>query len=466
MQECLAALRNGLGAAGVATDPQAMEPYLTDWRRAFHGQAMAVLLPGSTEEVAEAIQICARHGVGVVPQGGNTGLAGGATPAGPAPQVVLSLARMQRLRKIDPIGMTMEVEAGMPLATARRIAAEAGRAFPVSIASEGTATVGGIIATNAGGVNVLRYGMARDLVLGLDVVLADGARLNGLRHLRKNNAGVDWKQLFIGSEGALGVVTAAVLRLVPALHHRRVALLALADLRAVLDLFGQVTESCGEALTAFELISPQAMELVARHMGRAAPVEATGWTVLVEFGSSLPGLDTALEGLMESAFARSFVQDGTLASSERQAADLWALRENITMAEAVAGPSLKHDISVPISSLPQFVARFEVALREIDPAARPNLFGHVGDGNLHANVIGFHPDKAGQIARAIHDLAWGLGGSITAEHGLGQYRLSEFERLAPPEEQAMLRRLKAALDPEGCLNPGKSFPGSASEVLR
>lgn len=458
MQECLAALRDGFGAAGVATDPQAMEPYLTDWRRAFHGQAMAVLLPGSTEEVAEAIQICARHGVGVVPQGGNTGLAGGATPAGPAPQVVLSLARMQRLRKIDPIGLTMEVEAGMPLATARRIAAEAGRAFPVSIASEGTATVGGIIATNAGGVNVLRYGMARDLVLGLDVVLADGARLNGLRHLRKNNAGVDWKQLFIGSEGAFGVVTAAVLRLVPALRHRRVALLTLADLEAVLDLFGHVTECCGEALTAFELISPQAMELVARHMGRAAPVQATGWTVLVEFGSSLPGLDSALDELVEGAFKRGLVQDGTLANSERQAAELWSLRENITMAEAVAGPSLKHDISVPISSLPQFVAGFESTLRSIDPEARPNLFGHVGDGNLHANVIGYAPDKAAQIARAIHDLAWGFGGSITAEHGLGQYRLSEFERLAPPEEQAILRRLKTALDPLGRLNPGKAIP--------
>jgi FAD/FMN-containing dehydrogenase len=360
--------------------------------------------------------------------------------------------------------MTMEVEAGMPLATARQIAAEAGRAFPVSIASEGTATVGGIIATNAGGVNVLRYGMARDLVLGLDVVLADGTRLNGLRHLRKNNAGFDWKQLFIGSEGALGVVTAAVLRLVPAPNQRRVALLALPDLPSVLRLFDLATKHCGETVNAFELISPQAMALAALTLGCPVPCQTRGWLVLVELCSSLQGLDEALEELVATAFKLGLVEDGTLASSERQADELWSLREAISAAEAEQGPGLKHDISVPTARIPEFVAGFENTLRSIDPDARPNLFGHVGDGNLHANVIGVSPGKAERIVQAVHDLASSLGGSITAEHGLGQSRLAEFERLVAPEERALLARLKASLDPEGRLNPGKSFPVSASEV--
>ncbi|MCF1709408.1 FAD-binding oxidoreductase [Tabrizicola sp. J26] len=458
MDNLLSDLRTAIGETNVIADRGAMGPYLTDWRRAFHGSAVAVLLPRSTAQVASVLRACASRGVCVVPQGGNTGLAGGATPDASGQQVVLSLARMQAVRRVDRIGMTIELEAGISLAEARRLAAAEGLELPISIASEGTATIGGIISTNAGGVHVVRHGMTREWVLGLEVVLADGTCLDGLRHLRKNNAGLDWKQLFVGTEGALGIVTAAVLRMAPPLRQRHVALLAVADLATVLGLFNYAMARCGEALTAFELMSEQSVELVARNVGLTPPVNSSGWFVLIELASSLPGLATAFEDLVGEALELGLILDGSLATSERQAAELWALRENITLAEATSGPSLKHDISVPISAIPQFVASFEGAMSSLDPNARTNVFGHVGDGNLHANVVGFSPTKATAITQKVHDLAWSLGGSITAEHGLGQYRLSEYQRLAPMNEQELLRRIKRSLDPAGLLNRGKAFP--------
>jgi FAD/FMN-containing dehydrogenase len=461
MQPFLTGLRRILGPAGLLTDPKDMASYLTDWRRMFTGSALAVLRPANTDQVAAAVRLCAAHNVAIVPQGGNTGLAGGATPTGTAPQVVLSLSRMAAIGTPDPISMVVEAQAGAILQRVKEVAAGCGRQLPISLAAEGSATIGGIIATNAGGVNVLRYGMARDFVLGLQVVLPDGTVVNGLKPLRKDNAGLDWKHLFVGSEGAFGIITAAVLRLTPATRHRSVALLAVPDLQAAIRLLGLFQDRIGETLSAFELISADALRLVEAHCGLAAPVSGGSWFLLVEASSSLEGLSAGVEATLEAAFSAGLVQDGTLAASEQQAQALWALREHLTEAESRCGPSLKHDVSLPLRRMGGFLDSIRERLAEMASAARLNIFGHLGDGNLHVNVIlGDTPAAcASDITRMIHDQIAGAGGSISAEHGLGQYRLAEWRRLTPEAVLDLSIGIKRAMDPKALMNPGKAILG-------
>ncbi len=459
MPGLMSGLRERLGPAGLVTDPAEMAPHLVDWRGMFRGTALAVLRPSSTEELAAAVRLCAAEGVAIVPQGGNTGLAGGATPLGAAPQVVVSLARMTAIGPPDPIGMVIEAQAGCILHNVKQAAEAAGRLLPISLAAEGSATIGGIVATNAGGVNVLRYGMARDFVLGLEVVLPDGSVVDGMRRLRKDNAGPDWKHLFIGSEGAFGIVTAAVLRLAPLPRRRAVALLAVPDLAAAISLLGLFQDRIGEVLSAFELISAAAMQLVATQCGLIAPVAGGGWFLLVEAASSLEGLTPAVEAALEAAFAAGLVLDGTLAASEQQARALWALREHLTEAEARAGKSLKHDVSLPLQRMGGFLDEMAARLSVLAPAARVNVFGHLGDGNLHVNVLPGEtpPERAPAITRMVHDLIAAAGGSISAEHGLGQYRLEDWRRLTPWPERALSLGIKRLLDPDGRMNPGKAI---------
>ena len=434
-----------------------MAAYATDWRDMFHGKPLCVVRPASTGEVAQCVVACAKTNTPIVPQGGNTGLAGGATPDASGAQVVLALDRMTAIRRIDPIGMTVEVEAGAILQTVKEAAKDENRLLPISLAAEGSARIGGLIATNAGGVDVLRYGMTRALVLGLEVVLPDGQVLSRLRHLRKDNAGYDLKQLFIGTEGTLGIVTAAVLRLVPQPRHRATALIAVPDIASAIRLYALAQDEIGEALSAFELISGDGLKLVAQHMGQDAPVSAD-WALLIEAGSSLPGLREAAEKLLEAAFEEGWAADGVLAESEAQADALWHLREGLTEAEGKAGGAIKHDISVPIPGMEAFLHQAGEMLRSVAPDARLNVFGHLGDGNLHYNVMNVAKDDAAKVNAAVHDMVAAHHGSISAEHGLGQYRVTEWARLASAPEHDLTHRIKHALDPLGLMNPGKVVP--------
>lgn len=454
----LETLAAALGPRGLTTAPADMAPFAVDWRGLFRGAPLCVARPATTAEVAAVLRACASAGVAVVPQGGNTGLAGGATPGDGA--IVLSLGRMTAIRDLDPVGMTVTAEAGAPLQAVKQAAAGSGRLLPISLGAEGTATIGGVVSTNAGGVNVLRYGMTRALTLGLEVVLPDGTVVEGLRRLRKNNAGPDWAQLFIGAEGTLGVVTAAVLRLVARPRHRVVALVSCPDAAACLRLFERATTELGDTLSAFELIAGEALALSVAHLGVAAPVAPAALHLLIEAGSTLPGLPDAADALLAAAFEEGWATDGVLAASEAQANALWALREGISEAEIRAGKSAKHDVSVPLTSLPVFLKRVEAALADVAPDARLNLFGHLGDGNLHVNVILGPASDAAAITRAVHDLTVAFGGSISAEHGLGQYRVGEWLRLTPEPERRLAARVRAALDPAGLMNPGKGAPAS------
>jgi FAD/FMN-containing dehydrogenase len=397
----------------------------------------------------------------VVPQGGNTGLSGGAVPDASGRELVLALDRMTTIRDIDPVGLTVTAEAGAILQTVRDAAATHGRDLPISLAPQGSVTIGGLVATNAGGLDVLRHGMTRDLTLGLEVVLPDGTVVDGLRALRKDNAGYDWKQLFIGSEGTLGVVTAAVLRLVPRPRHETTALLGVASVEDSLRLFARAQDAIGDALSGFELVGRSAMELVARHSGLEPPIRASAWYLLVQARSALPGLREAALALLENAFNDGIAIDGVVAESSDQATRLWALRERVTESEAAEGPSVKHDVSLPLRAFPAFLAEAEEALASASPGARSVVFGHLGDGNIHYNVLlgrGDEPRHAEILNRTIHDLVVRHGGSISAEHGLGQYRVAEWRRLASAAEVALCARIKSCLDPEFRLNPGKVLP--------
>jgi FAD/FMN-containing dehydrogenase len=449
-------LRSICGNAAVLTGGDTAA-YATDWRDMFHGTPLCVVRPASTNEVVGCVAACAEAGAGIVPQGGNTGLAGGATPDASGTQVTIALDRMTAIRRIDPIGMTVEVEAGAILQAVKDAAKDKNRLLPISLAAEGSARIGGLIATNAGGVDVLRYGMTRGLVLGLEVALPDGQILSRLRHLRKDNAGYDLKQLFIGTEGTLGIVTAAVLRLVPLLRHRATALIAVPDIAAAMRLYERAQSEIGEALSAFELISGDGLKLVAEHMGKDAPVSGD-WVLLIEAGSSLPGLREAAEALLEAAFEEGWATDGVLAESEAQAETLWQLREALTEAEGKAGGAIKHDISVPITAIDEFLHDAGKMLRSIATDARLNVFGHLGDGNLHYNVMNVAKENTGRVNAAVHDVVARHDGSISAEHGLGQYRVAEWARLAGATEHDLTRRIKDALDPAGIMNPGKLVP--------
>ncbi|MFL5025054.1 MAG: FAD-binding oxidoreductase [Microvirga sp.] len=444
-----------LGPTAVITGGSDLEPYAVDWRKLFPGRPACVVRPSSTEQVAQIVRICHDAGAAIVPQGGNTGLAGGAVPDASGTQVVLSLNRMAAIRRVDPVGLTIEAEAGCILKVAQDAAGAAGRLLPISLAAEGSATIGGVVATNAGGVNVLRYGMTRSLVLGLEVVLPDGTVANGLRKLRKDNAGYDWKQLFIGSEGTLGIVTAAVLRLLPRPKHSMTALLSVADPAAALRLLELAQDELGDQISAFELISATSMQLVARHAGLKAPIAEGEWFVLIEAASSLAGLREAAGSMLGSAFEQEIALDGVIAESGVQAAQLWALREHVTESEARESKSVKHDVSVPLTAVPRFLIEAGQALAAGAPGTRVNAFGHLGDGNIHYNVLVDAGQDADVVNRIVHDVVAAFGGSISAEHGIGQYRVGELARYRAATEMDLARTLKRALDPDNRLNPGK-----------
>lgn len=456
----LASLAGIVGPAQVITEPHDLEPYIIDWRRMFGGPALAAVRPADTAQVAAVVRACAAAGVGIIPQGGNTGLAGGAVPVAgrPAPQIVLSLARMTAIRDIDPVGLTMLVEAGCVLASAQEAAADAGLLLPISFGAQGSARLGGVISTNAGGVNVLRYGMTRQSVLGLEVVLADGSVVNGLRRLHKDNAGYDWKQIFIGSEGTLGIVTAAVLRLVPRPRERSTALLAVDSPQSALSLLRRARAALGDCITAFELISGRSLRIVEQHFGGSAGVADSPWFVLMEAAGSLPGLRAAVEEMLVGAVEAGEATDGVLAESESQANGLWSLREHITDAEKAEGPSVKHDVSVPVADIPAFLEEAAAAVAAAHAGAWVNAFGHVGDGNIHFNVVippGMAPHA---VNHTVHEIVARFGGSISAEHGIGQYRVEELVTYKSAPELALQRRLKQAMDPGGLLNPAKVLP--------
>ncbi|MDF2970963.1 MAG: hydroxyacid dehydrogenase [Microvirga sp.] len=453
--DLLQRLTSLVGPAGIVTDPSDLEPYAVDWRKLFPGKPACVARPSSTEQVAGIVQICREAGVAIVPQGGNTGLAGGAVPDPSGTQVVISLNRMAAIRHVDPVGLTIEAEAGCILKVAQDAAAASGRLLPISLAAEGSATIGGVVAANAGGVNVLRYGMTRSLVLGLEVVLPDGTVANGLRRLRKDNAGYDWKQLFIGSEGTLGIVTAAVLRLLPRPKHTVTALLSVADPAAALRLLALAQDELGDQISAFELISATSMQLVAKHAGLKAPIAEGEWFVLIEAASSLAGLREAAEAMLGSAFEQEIALDGVIAESGAQAAQLWALREHVTESEAREGKSVKHDVSVPLTEVPRFLSKAGEALAAGAPGTRVNAFGHLGDGNIHYNILVGAEHDAGTVNRIVHDVVAAFGGSISAEHGIGQYRVGELARYRASAEMELARTIKRALDPDNRFNPGK-----------
>jgi FAD/FMN-containing dehydrogenase len=459
------ALARVVGDANVATARAELEPALVDCRGRFHGDARAIVRPATTDEVAALVRICARARIPIVAQGGNTSMCGGATPDASGDAIVLSLSRMRAIRDVDAPNATMTLEAGVTLHEAQRAAENAGLFFPLSLASEGTCTIGGNVSTNAGGTAVLRYGNARELVLGIEAVLADGRVFHGLRGLRKNNTGYDLKQLFIGSEGTLAIVTAAVLKLFPAPRTRVTAFAALATLDDAVALLRELQQAVGDRLTGFELLSKAALDVSRRH-GRELPDPLPGhpWYALLQVDDS--SADVPLRDMVETALAReaeqAIVADATIAQSQEQANRLWALRENVSEAQRREGPNVKHDVSLPISAIPQFCRDTAVALDAAFPGIRLFVFGHLGDGNLHYNVAAPSGEdacaflgKTPAINRIVHDRVVALGGSISAEHGIGQLKRDELRHYADPLDLELMRRIKSAFDPDGILNPGK-----------
>jgi FAD/FMN-containing dehydrogenase len=457
------ALRGVVDRKGWIDDESGMEPHLIEARGLWRGTCTAVVRPASTEETAQVIGICAAAGVPVTPQGGNTGLLGGAVPNG---GIVLSMARMNRIRAVDPLNLTMTVEAGCVLATIQDAAAEAACLFPLSLAAEGSCQIGGNLSTNAGGVQVLRYGNARDLVLGLEVVLADGRVWEGLRGLRKDNTGYDLKHLFIGAEGTLGIITAAVLKLYPQQPSRETVMAAVGDVDAALALFSRICDSYGDALTAFELIPRLGMEFAAKHMtGVVDPFQnAHPFYALIELTSPEggAGLRGALELLLSQALNDDIADDAVIASSEAQREELWRVREVLSECQKFEGGSIKHDVSVPISRVPEFIRRAGVAVETAMPGVRILAFGHVGDGNIHYNLsqpVGADTDaflaRWDESNRIIHDLANEMDGSFSAEHGIGILKRGELLRYKSAVEVDLMRTLKRAMDPKNIMNPGK-----------
>ena len=457
-------LQEIVGGGHVLTGDVDVAPYVVDWRGRYRGNARAVVQPASTDQVARVVRACAELAVPIVPQGGNTGMCGAATPDRSGDEVVLSLARMRAIRALDAANATITVEAGVTLADVQQAARDAGMLFPLSLASEGSCTIGGNLSTNAGGTAVLRYGNARELVLGVEVVLADGRIWNGLRGLRKDNTGYDLKQLFVGSEGTLGIVTAAVLKLYPAPSARVTALAAVADVAHAVELLRAMKHALGDRLTGFELISGFALHLSRKHHpGSPDPLPGHPWYVLLQVDDSG---DVALADAVERALSRTaenaLIVDATIAQSQEQADRLWSLRENISEAQRREGQNVKHDISLPISAIAPFTRDAENAIVAAFPGARVVVFGHLGDGNLHYNVAAPECVDAQQflantpaINRIVHDRVVAAGGSISAEHGIGVLKRDELAHYKTPLELELMRRIKSALDPRGLLNPGK-----------
>ena len=462
----LSRLRELLDPRHVVTDADALAPRLIDWRRKYTGAAQALVKPGTTEEVAAVVGACAETGTPIVPQGGHTGLVGGSTPDLDGRAVILSTERLTRIRDVDPLNNTMTVEAGCVLQTLQEAAARHDRLFPLSLAAEGTCRIGGNLATNAGGLNVLRYGNARDQVLGLEVVLPDGQVWDGLRTLRKDNTGYDLKQLFVGAEGTLGIITAATLKLQPQPLETATAFCAVSDVDAALDLLGRCQQATAQSLTSFELIPRFGIDLSLKHVrGSVDPLAgAHDWYVLVEAkgGHGDGGLKEALEAALMQAYEDDLVLDAAPAESAGQAQAFWHLREAVVEAQRHEGGSIKHDIAVPVSSVPAFLAEARATVAEMIPGIRPVPFGHLGDGNIHFNLT--QPEDADtqaflarweEVNSAVHDIVARYRGSISAEHGIGQMKVAENVRFKPAVELEMMRAIKRTLDPQNIMNPGK-----------
>jgi len=464
--DTLARLAAIVGERHAVRDPAQMRRHLVEWRDRWVGRAAMVLRPGSTAEVAAILKIANDSGTAIVPQSGNTGLVGGQIPDDSGHEVVLSLERLGAIRAIDPVDNTLVAEAGVTLKAVQDAAAEVGRLFPLSLASEGSCRIGGNLATNAGGVGVLAYGNARDLCLGLEVVLADGRVWNGLRTLRKDNTGYDLKDLFIGAEGTLGVITAAALKLFPKPSAMATALAAVPSPDAALDLLSLAREASGGGVTAFELMPRVGIEFVLRHAGMPEPLGAPSpWYVLIELsGHGVRGAEVAgtLERLLEQALGPGLVTDAAVAMSETQAQALWRYRELLSDVQKFEGGSLKHDVAVPVSRTPAFIARASAAVSALAPGIRPVPFGHLGDGNIHFNLT--QPEGADttaflarldEVASAVNAIVLSLGGSVSAEHGIGQAKRDLMPSIKDPVELDLMRALKITFDPNGILNPGK-----------
>ena len=443
-----------------------MAPYLHEERGLYRGTAALVLRPASTAEVAKVVQLCAAANIPIVPQGGNTGLCGGAVAREEANEVILNLGRMNKVRAVDPVNFTITVEAGCILSDIQDTADAQGCLFPLSLAAEGSCQIGGNLSTNAGGINVLRYGNARDLVLGLEVVLPDGRIWNGLRALGKDNTGYALRHLFVGAEGTLGIITAAVLKLFPRPTETATALCALSSLEDATKLLNRARSLSGDAVTAFELIPRIGLEMCVKHIaGASDPFAAPhAWYVLTEFSTSRPDVSVrgSFETLLETAFEEGIIADAVVAESGEQEKSLWRLRESLPEAQKHEGGSIKHDISVPVSRVPAFIAEGMAAIAKHFPGARPVPFGHLGDGNIHFNIsqpIG--ADKGAYLAhweemnRVVHDIVVGMEGSFSAEHGIGLLKVNEMKHYKDPIELDLMLRLKHAFDPQNLMNPGK-----------
>jgi FAD/FMN-containing dehydrogenase len=465
----LDAIRAVVGDRGLLTGPSDTAPYSEDWRRLYQGRTSAVIRPGSTQELAAVVQLCAQSGTPIVPQGGNTSMVGGAVPNEDGSELILSTARLNRIRALDPADMTLTVEAGVTLKAAQLAAAEQECLLPLSISSEGTAQIGGVLAVNAGGNNTVRYGNARDLVLGLEVVLPDGSIWNGLRRLRKDNTGYCLRQLFVGSEGTLGIITAAVLKLAPQPKEIAVALCGVASPEAALRLFTKFQAHDAASISAFELMSGLGMSFVLKHIpGAVLPLESpAAFYVLVELASPRPnaGLRAMLEEVLERALEDGTVQDAAIAESESQRAAIWKLREEHSEAQKREGASVKNDVSVPVSKVPAFIREATAACEALLPGVRVVPFGHMGDGNIHFNLeqpVGSDPawflaqDHA--IMDAVNAVVRAYDGSFSAEHGIGRLKPYMMPDWRGGAELALMQRIKAAIDPAGLMNPGKVLP--------
>jgi FAD/FMN-containing dehydrogenase len=456
------------GPKAVITDPAEIEPWVTDWRGRVHGASPAMLAPASTEEVVEIVRLAAEHRVPLVPQGGNTGMAAGATPAADGSAILLSMRRMNRIRSISAENRIAVVEAGVILATLHDAAHEAGMRFPLTLGARGSCTIGGLTSTNAGGTQVLKFGTMRSLVAGVEAVLPDGSVHNGLSGLKKDNRGYSLDQLLIGAEGTLGVVTAVALRLVPAISARAVAWAGVDSPARALDLL-RFLEARTASIEGFELVPQDSLDLVLRHIPdtRAPLGDPHAWNVLIEAATSDPETDigTELERLLASALQQGLIQDAVLASNEAQTGAFWKLRDSISEAERAEGQTLAHDISVPVADMPAFIVDAAAKVEAAFPGVTATGFGHLGDGNIHFHVRAsdhaapdWYEHEGERITRFVDDMVTAAGGSISAEHGIGQLKRDEFARLAPPGRIHALRAIKLALDPLGIMNPGKLVP--------
>ena len=468
MSELIEQLRAAVGERHVHVDGD-LSAWEVDWRKRYRGRALAVVRPASTDEVARVVSACLVHGVGIVPQGGNTGLVGGSVPDDSGSQVLLSLSRMNRIRDVDLANSTMTVDAGCVLQAVQEAAAGQGMLFPLSLAAEGSCTIGGNLATNAGGTQVLRYGNARELCLGLEVVTASGEVWNGLSGLRKDNTGYDLRDLFIGSEGTLGIITGATIKLFAQPAARMTALAAVPSMEAAVTLLQLAQRRLGPSLTGFEVMGEFALALVHQHFPQLPrPLAPSPWTVLLEQSDSEGETHarSLFEGLLESALEAELVSDAAIAENIAQSKAMWHLRESIPLAQAEEGLNIKHDVSLPVSRIPAFVASTDAALTAAFEGVRLVNFGHLGDGNLHYNVqapVGapaadFLRDQEPRVNALVYDAVVAHGGSISAEHGIGALKREELSQRKSPVALSLMRAVKKALDPQGIMNPGRVLP--------